>query len=47
MDVEKEVAGSARPLPELKVTASSGAVHPDALPVRRRWYMRYFHLLVP
>jgi hypothetical protein len=29
MDVEKEVAGSASALPELKVTASSGAVHPD------------------
>lgn len=31
-DVEKEVAGSASALPELKVTASSGAVHPDAQP---------------
>ncbi|XBI29225.1 hypothetical protein VPH35_053259 [Triticum aestivum] len=32
VDVEKEVAGSASTLPELKVTASSGAVHPDARP---------------
>ena len=29
-DVEKEVVGSASALSELKVTASSGAVHPDA-----------------
>jgi len=28
-DVEKEVAGSALALPEQKLTASSGAVHPD------------------
>ena len=32
VDVEKEMAGSASALPELKVTASSDAVHPDAQP---------------
>lgn len=29
-DVDKEVADSASALPEQKVTASSGTVHPDA-----------------
>ena len=32
VDVEKEVVGSASALPEQKVTASSGAVHPDVQP---------------
>ncbi|XBH78475.1 hypothetical protein VPH35_104711 [Triticum aestivum] len=32
VNVEKEVAGSASALPEQKVTASSGIVHPDAQP---------------
>ncbi|KAE8821437.1 lrr receptor-like serine threonine-protein kinase [Hordeum vulgare] len=35
-DVKKKVAGSASALPEHKVTASSGAVHPDTLDAQPR-----------
>ncbi|XBH79597.1 hypothetical protein VPH35_105526 [Triticum aestivum] len=44
-DVEKEVAGSASTLPEQKVTASSGAVHPETPMRSLARSRRYLHLL--
>ncbi|KAE8807218.1 hypothetical protein D1007_16533 [Hordeum vulgare] len=45
VDVEKEVAGSASALPEQKVMASSGAVHPDTPMRSLARSRRYLHLL--